>query len=194
MEIMDGTLYSKNSLKKGYMRYINKALGLSCFSDMQKLRVFPNGKEITESFAAFHAAKHFVPFFDFKDESIDVICVGDGRTPRTASVFAFMTKNNIYSIDPNLKKADYFEQNIQRLKCLRSRVEDINFESEKVIIVAVHSHASLKNTLEHIKGDQRALIAIPCCISYNHSKKPDYEYKDPGIWSPKNVVKVWKEI
>jgi len=176
------------------MRYINKALGLSCFPDIATLKIFPNGKEITESFGAFEATKRFIPFFNHADNNLDIVCVGDGRTPRTAATFAFLTKNKVYSIDPNLKTPEYFEKNIQRLKCLRSKVEDIDFNSEKVIIVAVHSHAPLNKVLENIKGDQRALVAIPCCISHKHSKNPDLEYNDPGIWSQKNLVKIWTEI
>ena len=64
------------------MRYINKALGLSCFSDIATLKIFPNGKEITESFGAFEATKRFIPFFNHADNNLDIVCVGDGRTSR----------------------------------------------------------------------------------------------------------------
>lgn len=40
-----------------------------------------------------------------------------------------------------------------------------------------------------------AAIAIPCCVPQTiGSLTPDVEYEDPGIWSPKRKVLVWKHI
>jgi hypothetical protein len=151
--------------------------------DMLALGLFPNAKEITESSAALNAVLTKLKFYDRADPNIAVISVGDGRTPRTAALFAFRTKWQCISVDPQLNpaKIDYWEQNIDRLKCYPNNVEDLDLCFEKCIIVAVHSHADLHSTLRHIRGNVRSMVAIPCCILYNHELRPK-EYRDAGIW------------
>jgi hypothetical protein len=55
--------------------------------------VFPNAKELTESFAANNAIRiHLAGEYTPGDERVTVIAVGDGNTPRTAALCAFLTK------------------------------------------------------------------------------------------------------
>ncbi len=105
-------------------------------------------------------------------------------------MFAFRTKWNCVSIDPRLKKPRW---DIDRLLCYPVRVEELNLNYRKTIIVSVHSHASMSNTLDHITGDVRAMVAIPCCVGYN-DLPPDIEYVDRGIWSARRTIKIWKNI
>lgn len=184
------------AFNQGQQRYMNEFIKMDKSArDLLSLDLFPNAKEITESSAAVNAVVTNLKFYDRKDPEVTLVSVGDGRTPRTASLFAFRTKWNCVSIDPNLKveKILFWESNIQRLKCIPKQVEEVDLNFEKVVIVAVHSHANLQSTLSHIRGKVRSLVAIPCCISYNHATKPK-EYQDSGIWSPKNTVKVWRTI
>ena len=74
------------------------------------------------------------------------------------------------------------------------KVEDIDLCYDKVVIVAVHSHANMKAVLDHIKGKVRSMIAIECCVPYNYGIKPNRQYFDAGIWSPRNKVKIWRSI
>jgi len=82
-------------------RYINEFVKLKCAPDLLAWGVFPNAKEITESMAMYHAVKNYVPF-DLHDEEINLVVVGDGKSPRTAALFAVMTKWTCYSVDPKM--------------------------------------------------------------------------------------------
>jgi len=163
--------------------------------DLLALGIYPNAKEVTESWAALHAVEHKLKA-NLKDPSMTVVAVGDGRSPRTASLFAFHSKWNCISIDPRLNtdKIPIWETAIQRLKCISSTVEEVSLSFDKVIIVAVHSHAPLPKILDHITANVRSMVAIPCCVSYNHTIPPSIEYEDAGIWSPENIVKIWRSI
>ena len=176
---------------KRLFRYMNRFFGLKCAPDLLLTKVFPNAKEITESSGAFWAyMEHLKDDFPLDDEDIHIVCVGDGVTPRTATMFAFRTKFNCVSIDPALRTNAY---GVDRLHCISKRVEEVDLHYPKVIIVAVHSHAKMDATLDHITGDKRAMIAIPCCVKYDDIE-PDVMYNDVGIWSTKNTIKIWKSI
>ena len=186
------------SYNQGQYRYINDFVRLNkSGADMLLSGIFPNAKEITESYGALNAALRKLKL-DPGNPDINVVFVGDGHTPRTATLFAFRTKWNCISLDPELRqdKIPLWESSIQHLKCIPKKVEevDLNFENN-VLIVAVHSHANMMAILDHIKSPVRSMIAIECCISYNHPNiEPKPVYRDSGIWAPKNLVKVWKAI
>ena len=78
---------------KASSRYTSELLSLACGPRLLELGLYPDAKELTESFAAFsavreHLKEHFVPH----DPTVTVLCVGDGVAPRTAALFAFRTK------------------------------------------------------------------------------------------------------
>jgi hypothetical protein len=194
-ELSDALSRVLHSYELGQQRYIENFLHKNkSASDMLQLEVFPNAKEITESYAAFNAAQHKLKF-DLSDPNVTLVAVGDGHTPRTATLFAFRTNWKCISIDPglNTKKIPFWESKVNRLTCIPKYVENLNLHFKKVLIVAVHSHANMQATLSHITGNVRSMIAIPCCISYD-GIPPTKEYIDSGIWSPKNRVKIWRDI
>lgn len=175
-------------------RYINELVGCSCFPDLLALKIFPNAKELTESAAAYNAVRHRLKQYDLKDPTVSVVCVGDGCTPRTASMFAFRSAWTCYSIDPNMNDGKW-EASVKRLHIVKSKIEDWHGEFDKVIVVAVHSHATLENAALNVTGKQRSFVAIPCCVKQTlWSIAPDVEYVDKGIWSPENKVKVWRSV
>lgn len=108
----------------------------------------------------------------------------------------FRTKWQCISVDPLLdsKKIPGWESQVSRLTCIPKRVEEVDLFYDKVVVVAVHSHANMKNVLDHVRGKVRSMVAIECCVLYNYGIKPNKQYRDAGIWSPKNLVKVWKTI
>lgn len=68
-----------------------------------RLKVFPDAKELTESFAANNAIRnHLASEYDPRDERVTVIAVGDGNTPRTAALCAFLTKWQCVAVDPEM--------------------------------------------------------------------------------------------
>jgi hypothetical protein len=183
-------------------RYINEFIRLKCASDLLERELFPNAKEITESMAAFNAVRTMLNLSPM-DESVSLVAVGDGVTPRTAAMFAFRTKWNCYSIDPALDTGrKWFSLPSYRLTVVADKVENlIRPGGEKfwifdgvVVIVAVHSHAPLPVVLEHIKGSPRHVVAIPCCVPQEIPHRIYSGYIDNGIWSPKNTVKVWDYV
>lgn len=181
-------------------RYMDEFIRLKCASDLLLLKVFPDAKEITESMAAYRAAIKCL-FKDFNPGDPTVACyvIGDGCTPRTAALLVFRTAWTVGSIDPRLRPKEAYEA-IDRLLVIPLTIEQMAtcFEPgqgpEKALIVAVHSHADLKTAVSLIKAKQKAVIAIPCCVSQDLDIPPTFEYDDWGIWSPERTVKVWPRV
>ena len=185
-----------SSYNTGQHRYLDEFIKQwQSASDLLILGIYPNAKEITESYAAFNCVRTKLKY-DLSDPNCAVVCVGDGRSPRTAALFAFRTGWHCISIDPMLdeRKIPVWESKVQRLTCIPKKVEDVDLMFDKVTICCVHSHANLPNVLEHIRGKVRSLVAIPCCIPYNHDATSHREYHDAGVWSPHNLVKYWRTI
>lgn len=184
-------------IKRPSNRYLNEFIGLKCAPDLLAWGVYPNVKEITESAAAFEAVRtRMIP--RLSDKSISVLCVGDGRTPRTAAMFACRSAWAVWSIDPNLSMVAW-ESKIKRLHPFRGRFEDFDPQCDSllkaaglwddVIVVAVHSHAALEQAK---RFNPLMVVAIPCCKPQMFDDRlPDKEYTDWGIHSPERTVKVW---
>jgi hypothetical protein len=173
-------------------RYINEIMGCKCFPDLLELGIYPNAKEITESLAAYSAARKYgKKLFPFEDRKTSMISVGDGASPRTAAMFAFRSAWQCYSIDPNLKhKANW--KRIKRLVVMPNKIEDLaGGHFCKLVLAAVHSHAPLDVACEKFTADKRMVVAIPCCVPQVRERPPDIEYIDKGIWSPENKVQIW---
>lgn len=190
-------------INKPSLRYLNEFVGLKCAGDLLDRGLFPNVKEITESMAAYHAVRKYLwkQGYHPSSDKVSVVCVGDGHTPRTAALFAMRSKWQCYSIDPVLRPREW---DIRNLFTEAKKVEDTTLvlhEYDKVIVVAVHSHANLSTAWRRIKPGC-PVIAIPCCIPQNlivevspdvgaEKILPSFEYEDYGILSPKRTVKVW---
>jgi len=150
--------------------------------------MFPNAKEITESFAAFDACKYLGVK---QKERICIVCVGDGHKPRTAALCAFMSCWECYSIDPEMNKTDF---PVKRLTCFNKKIEDVQLNLDcRTVILCVHSHAKLSVCLENIKAPRRDLVSIPCCFPDNLSDI-DTTFRDDNIWSEKNRVNIYCDI
>lgn len=78
-------------------------------TDILRTGVFPNAKEITESYAALNAFyKHFN--LRHKEDDVLFLVVGDGAHPRTGVTFAFNTPHRVISIDPAMMKTDLYNE------------------------------------------------------------------------------------
>lgn len=162
---------------------------------MIETKLFPNSKEITESMAAYEAFRRFLAPFcaNFDDGQDAFVFVGDGATPRTAALFAYLTKGgSCYAIDPLLKDscsqpvgtareggdvppaeskdamagcaAQHPWQHIRRLKVVPHRVEKISMRLRRVVVVMVHCHCSLQQVMDRIQCEELVgLITAPCC-------------------------------
>jgi len=178
------------------VKYINEFIGLNCSADLLALKVFPNVKEISESFAAYNAVKNHLKYkIKLEDPSIYCACVGDGNTPRTGATFAFRSKWIIESIDPRLIQKEEYTK-IKRLKVINKGFEDVQLpEVNKHVMIHVHSHADIDRCIKQAQQycKQLIVITIPCCVDHNFKKyNLEYykEYNDRHIYSPKNTVKI----
>lgn len=149
-------------------------------------------KEITESVGAYKAVQNnFSSILYDKDTSI--VVVGDGTTPRTASIFYNNSPAKIYSIDPEMRKPKIrFDS---RLSIIKAKIEEVNIKANTAIIVCVHSHAPIKAILSNINAKKKYLVEIPCCFPY---KGINCEYVDSyvdfNIISPRNTVNIYHNL
>jgi hypothetical protein len=182
-------------------------MSMKCAPDMLALRLFPNAKEVSESFGAYDAARRHLfgkHGWDPNDPGIAVAAVGDGVSPRTAATFAFRTRWTCHAIDPKMRAARWHRKarrnQMHRVELWPSRVEDLRAtwptqKVDRLVIVAVHSHARLDLAVEVLPAREVAVIAIPCCVVQElPGREPDVEYQDPGILSPKNTIRVWRML
>lgn len=179
----------KDFMKKN--KYINEMMGCACFPDLLSLKIFPNGKEITESCSAYNFFRNNQgALFSLGDSSVSVVVVGDGCTPRTASLFAFRSAWTCHSIDPEMKWKN--NDRVNRLAVYRDKVEafqEVYFD--KLILLHIHSHADLSVSVEKFKADKRVVLSMPCCVKQKRERPPDYEFVDEGVWSPHNKNLIW---
>lgn len=173
-------------------KYVSRFFKLKAAGDLMNTRYFPNLKELTESMAAFEAvqqARVFAP----NDRDVVLVSVADGHKPRTGALFAFRTAWTCYSVDPVLNVP---VDKVQRLYCHKTKIEDfkLNRSYSKLVVVAVHSHAPLEAIDTVLPNwNVRVVVAIPCCFIQELNRPPDMEYKDTGIESEKNNVRVWSD-
>lgn len=177
-------------------RYLTEFVRCARGADMLRRKLFPNAKEITESFGAYNAVRAHLPGFVLGDPSVTMIAVGDGHAPRTAATFAYRTAWRCWSVDPLMRSLVW---DVERLDAIRARAEDVRVGCRgPVVIVAVHSHARLHEAVKVAvtnPGTQVAVVAIPCCVpQVLHGMPPDVEYEDPDIMSPERRVLVWRDV
>ena len=88
-------------------RYIDELVRLDCAPLLLELKIFPDAKEITEAMAMYAAFRRFVQPNVPKDKANGrncIVCVGDGSTPRCASVFALRCKDwEAIAVDPQMR-------------------------------------------------------------------------------------------
>ena len=181
------------SYKRQYA-HVSRFLGLRCAPDILVAQLFPNGKEVSESMATLEAVRKHVLDDDLSErsEGVALISVGDGKTPRTAALFAFMTAWDCFSIDPLLAPIDGTNEfhgiSVDRLSVIGKKAQDVKidcFAYGRVVIVGVHSHASVDEMLSCVTNTRRLdCVFMPCCVSQYGIGEDVIEYDDEGIWSP----------
>ena len=213
----------KDDKNKHLFRYIDEFLSLKCVTDLINHKIYPDAKEITESMSILNALRKYFHSsskdlqkhkdYNFANKNVTAIIIGDGSTPRIASLLCFVTKwNNIYSIDPQLKiNKNKSWKNIKHLKCLRSKIEDITIKVQDVkdnniVVIFMHSHVLLEQSLLSISNlnnnnfnGKVSLITVPCCQYINkhktlYDKEADYVFTDVSMATNKNTFYIWKDI
>ena len=208
--------------QKHLFRYIDEFLSLKCAEDLIAHKIYPNAKEITESFSVLHALRTYLNSsskdpshrdYHFENSNVTAVVIGDGSTPRIASLLCFITKwNSVYSVDPmlNIKKNRSWNK-IRHLKCKRSKIEDLTIKIERdhnVVVLLMHSHVLLDRSLESLcftDGEDRkskskiAVVTVPCCQFVEkhktlYDKQADFTFTDVSMATDKNTFYIWKDV
>ena len=206
--MLDPTRHRAIKMEKGvtphFTRYTDELLSLASAPTLLELRLFPNAKELTESFSIFNAARAHLTDkefgFDFSDPAVTVIAVGDGYTPRTAALFGFRTKWRCVSVDPLMTTPSEWEHKVQRLAVHRARFQDVHDEAaltgDRVLLVLPHAHISVGECIRRVRWRSAiAAVVIPCCDNYAISAAtgpPMFEEEDGGVVSPHRLVRIWR--
>lgn len=179
-------------------QYLSELLSLACGPELLKLRLYPDAKELTESFAAFNAVrKHMGSSFLPDDPTVTVICVGDGSLPRTAALFAFRTKWQCYAVDPQMRQPGVQWGGIDRLQAMTAKIEDCKFSADRVLVVCVHAHVGLEECIAVMDWKKAlGIVVMPCCNYYSRltmsdNQTPLAEYYDTGVVSPHRLIRVY---
>ena len=203
IEHVESATTVKLVLKRPTMRYMDEFMSLKCAPDLLAMKLFPNSKEVTETFASYRAiTRNLFKTVNVADTNVTLVSIGDGSTPRTAAMFAHRSRWTCVSVDPNLGNKGRW-QGIDRLHMFPKKVEDLEDHKlrpllrEKVLLVGVHSHADLQQAF--LKFDRHntgsaviGVVALPCCVpQLLWDIKPSVNYADWGIWSPERQVNVW---
>lgn len=170
-------------------RYLNSLLTSTNGLRLANMRVFPNVKEATESFAAHRAALRWQEQFPPDSDDTVVVCVGDGNSPRTAATFAVNSRWRCHSVDPRLRRRAHWE--LPRLHLHPQRIEEARFEAKRVVVVAVHAHVPMARALESIVANEVLAISMPCCFG-DDMGDPDESYDDLSVLSPQRRISIWR--
>lgn len=169
------------------LAHVNRFMRLAHASLL--LPFFPNAKEITESIGAWVAIRDHLSDWKLHDRGVTVVVVGDGHSPRTGAMIACNSAWAVHSVDPAMAPKSW---RIDRLTAYRAKIEDVAISGERVLVVAVHSHATLRAALASITASHVAVVSMPCCVPQELDTPPDVEYRDEAVASPERRVLIWK--
>ncbi|MES1911113.1 MAG: hypothetical protein MHM6MM_003597 [Cercozoa sp. M6MM] len=199
--------------RKLKVRHLDDFVQMKCAPDLLLLGVFPDAKEISESVAAFKAARFQLrkKVVNFNDPKVTCVVVGDGSTPRCGALFAFRTKWRIISVDPQMRQDPRWSNGaVRRLEVRRCKMEDMVVEDCEgtVVFVALHAHVDLDEVLKHrvrwreeIPLEKRAVavMAMPCCNFIESQSKvfgfePQAQYEDLSVFGGQRNMRVWENV
>lgn len=181
-------------------RYIDELIRSNCFVDLLQTGWYPDAKELTESCAAFRASNKLG--LDWASPNVCVICVGDGRYPRTAGMFAYRTQWTSVAVDPQALHEGSVP-GVRRCYSLKAKIGQVprpwdiagNRVFNDYVFACVHSHAptdELMRAIDNAPGNVH-VISNRCCVDDTLDKEPDHEYLDWGILSPERRVRIWRD-
>jgi hypothetical protein len=139
---------------------------------------------------AFVGIRDYLGVELFRDSEITLFDIGCGKRPRSALLFAHMTKWQCVAIDPVIVDRSY---KTKRITLHNKKIEDCYFKLDNLaVIVAVHAHFDLEYILKNIHAPRYVILAIPCCVPLKlNSYKVLKEYEDLACISPKRNVKIY---
>ena len=172
-------------------RHIDEFLGLKCMPEI--IKFYPDSKEITEAMGVFSGIRKVHDVYPSIMGDPNVLCIvpGDGVSPRVGALAAYRTRWTVHSVDPAMRQR---EHGIERLTLHTKKIEEMGFiYYPTVVIMSCHSHVELDEVLKTCCADRYIVIALQCCVPMKiKDKLPIYEYRDVGIFSPENLIRIWE--
>ncbi len=188
---------------KPSLRYVDFFLKLKCAAELIATGFYPNAKEISETQGVFEGARHKLKL-DYKDRSVAIVVVGDGYNPRTGYYIACMTQWSVFSVDPAMQrdyeKITHLIEKRKHLSIFPDQIENCKIDLEKfktIVLLFVHSHASLKASVNALKTNDSAVIhavSMPCCFDDDLGIPYDIKFDDPYVISVHRSIFIYKNI
>lgn len=180
------------------LRYLDEFMGTKAAADMLRLGLFPNAKEITESWGILRAARKSLRLHP-GDPNVRVVVVGDGCTPRTAGLVAFFTRWQALSIDPNMRKEDW---PVERMRARRAMIEDVGVlpwtddGATTLLILSPHAHVKPDVALAALPWNgPRHYVNMPCCVRAGVTgRDPTLSICDESVLSPERNIHVYENV
>ncbi|EQC40553.1 hypothetical protein SDRG_02443 [Saprolegnia diclina VS20] len=191
------------------LRYLNEFVGdLKCASALLERGLFPDAKEVTETMGVFNAIRKLnLHVLDADDDDATglrngIVVVGDGMTPRTATMFASRTKGwTCFSVDPIMRmstpEAPVPWADVDKVVPICAKIEDIRIRLHKAIVILVHAHVTMPQAMTSIQANTVvAVLTLPCCNWYGHQEEldqrpPTVVYDDMSILSQHREIRLW---
>lgn len=187
-------------------KFISHFFSLNCARDILPFFVGCKAgaaKEITESFGVYNYAADNIK--DLNDNFI-IVC-GDGKRPRTGSVFRFLTKApKVLVVDPELdldwfnnKLPNLFDVHVRGMELIKDKIENIKIDCQgrKTLLAMPHSHACMNNSVRALTNYKSlSIVNLPCCkaIPPNFHNKQHKKQQEKNIWSAKNTLYFWNSV
>lgn len=157
-----------------------------------------SAKEITEAFAVFNLFEHKFRAY-VNDENVNIVIVGDGVRPRCGALFAYLSKCQVFSIDPLMNPNFEPLRTTRRLHVTRGTAAETKIfcANMPTVLILPHSHAPMDEALGCLNDYGRLdIINMPCCVPIlpRWAAKGCYYVKDLECWSPKNDLYLWTNV
>jgi hypothetical protein len=186
-------------------KYVREYLKKSCSAELQSLASTLGNptKEISESMAAVSHLRKFISL----GGNMNYAVIGDGSRCLTGALLAFLTKGNVWSVDPaiNMPVVTNWiaEHGVLRFKPVPKKFEDVQIENpdrNPVTLVLVHAHVSTSRVIQKFVN-WRFIYVNPCCYPETQILSTSYQDKfgiqciyagiDDNIASEKNMVFIY---
>lgn len=197
--------FFKIELPKQSLKYVDYLLRQPFCGELLGTGFYPSCKEISETVGVFNAARWHLEL-DWRDPKVLAVVVGDGISPRTGLYMHFLSRWGVVSVDPAME-SDVSHWNAltklyPRLSILPNKIEECQIDCigyDAVVLLYVHSHASLLGTLPSLKFLGQHVptvgaISLPCCYEDDLGIEPNKEFVDWHIISVKRNIRVYKNL
>lgn len=174
------------------LKYANWFMRLQTFRDIYPhfMKCGRPIKEMTESMGIYAALTKVFEKGDFKQPH-NLICIGDGTTPRTGALIAHLTKWRVWSIDPIMRLDRGVTKNLTLIK---NKVENIRrgVLPERAILVSPHGHFDMRKAIQLMNPS--LIITMPCCFFEKQTlnEDPQWDYRDPYVLTEHNRILIYK--